>query len=166
MQKKKNEITTHLPGRSESPARVTPMESVTSSLILLPAGLAKHSHESSPNHHPHPDSDSPLPRLTGFEERRYVGRVLRSLVQSLRCAHGCGRLHAPVCLPACVPACLPACLRTAYRKISSQRRGEGRIRGSRGLLWSLKQGAAQGGGGFSGEIGPRRVSLKKQNPVV
>lgn len=31
-------------------------------------------------------------RLTGFEKRRYVCRVLRSLIQSLSCAHGCCRL--------------------------------------------------------------------------
>lgn len=39
-----------------------------------------------------PQPDSPLPRLTGFEKRRYVCRVLRSFVGSLSCAHGCGRL--------------------------------------------------------------------------
>ena len=37
-----------------------------------------------------PEPDSPLSRLTGFEKRRYVCRVLRSLIQPLSCAHGCG----------------------------------------------------------------------------
>lgn len=51
---------------------------------------------------------------------------------------------------------MPACLRTAFRKISSQRRGE-EVQGASLVaeMW-----------GFIGEIRPRPVSLKQQNPVV